>query len=54
MGRAATADGWSSLGKDIYSSAGKIAQVGSTIFGGPNQDVGLYSWNPIANVNQKA
>jgi hypothetical protein len=54
QGRAATAQGWSSLGKDIYSSAGKIAQVGSTIWGGPKQDVGLYNWNPIANVNQKA
>jgi hypothetical protein len=43
-GRAATAAGMTSLGKDIFTSAEKIGRVGETIFGHPNSDPSRMSW----------
>jgi hypothetical protein len=42
QGRIATASGWSSLGKDIFTAAGPISRVGSTILGGPAADQGIH------------
>jgi hypothetical protein len=44
--------GFAQLGKDIYAAAGPISRVGSTIMGGPNQDVGIYDWNAYQNVRK--
>jgi hypothetical protein len=52
QGNLATAQGIQSLGKDIFAAAGPISRVGSTIFGGPSVDKGIYDWNMITNVRK--
>lgn len=41
---AATGQGISQLGKDIFASSAAIGRVGNTMFGGPNADKGIYNW----------